>query len=108
MRFVQVRSEMTQMRMTVRTARLARLEVTEVILTILSRVTHCPCLEQQDTPRLITSLRLLRKYLTELRSFHMLVVCEVRGWCVWCVVCVVWCPPSDWPGRLPQPIYIAV
>ena len=58
MRFVQVRSEMIQMRMTVRKARLARLEVMEVILTILSRVTHCPCLEQQGPARLITSLRL--------------------------------------------------
>ena len=57
MRFVQVRSEMTQRRRTVRAAMLARLEVTEVILTILSRVTHCPCLEQQGSHRVITSLR---------------------------------------------------
>ena len=74
-RLVQVRSEMTQMRMTVRTARLARLEVTEVILTILSRVTHCPCLEQQGTARLITSLRLVRKCYF---SFHMLFLCQWR------------------------------
>ena len=66
MRFVQARSELTQRRMMVRAARLARLEVTEVILTILSRVTHCPCREQQGTVRVITSLRLGRKYWTEL------------------------------------------
>ena len=43
MRFVQVKSDMNQMRTTVTEARLARLEVTEVILTMVSRVTHCPC-----------------------------------------------------------------
>lgn len=42
MRFFQVRSEMNQTRMMATDARLARLEVTEVILTMLSRVTHCP------------------------------------------------------------------
>ena len=44
MRFVQVRSEMNQMRMTVTEARLARLEAMAVVLTMVSRLTHCPFL----------------------------------------------------------------
>ena len=44
MRLVQVRSEMNQIRMMVTEARLARLEAMEVVLTMVSRLTHCPFL----------------------------------------------------------------